>query len=345
MLHDPHSTYIDAQQMADLTRNTTGKLIGIGAQIGLTDGRVTVVSPLPDSPAAKAGLRPGDVIEAIDGRPAAGIDAVEAVRRILGKEGEVVRLKVKHADGPTEELAITRSVVRIRSVHGFRGTADREDFLLDPEHAIGYIAIQSFAQDTPGALKAAIEDLKTRRAKGVILDLRGCPGGFLDAATDSARLFLAKGTIVTIRKRDQADQPIAADGPGAGPGADLSLIVLVDGSTASAAEIFTGALKENHRAIVVGSRTFGKGSIQSIVKLRDGGAVRLTTAYYLLPDGRDIDRHEGKADWGVDPTDGYYVPLDGPALEAMLRQRAERGRIGSPAHRPGQIDTRVDRTR
>jgi carboxyl-terminal processing protease len=331
VLHDPHSTYIDAKQMADLTRSTTGKLTGIGAQLGMSDGRVTVLTPLPDSPAAKAGLRAGDVIEAINGRPTEGIDAVEAVRRIVGKEGEVVRLQVKHADGRTAELAITRGVVQIRSVRGFRAAGDREDFLLDPDRATGYIAIQTFAQDTPGALRAAIDDLKARKVKGLILDLRGCPGGFLDAAIDSARLFLSKGTIVTIRKRDRADRPIAADGPDAAPGADLSLIVLVDGSTASAAEIFTGALKENHRAIVVGSRTVGKGSIQSIVPLKDGGAVRLTTAYYLLPYGRDIDRHEGKADWGVDPTDGFYVPLDGLALEAMLRRRSERGRIVEPA--------------
>jgi carboxyl-terminal processing protease len=303
----------------------------------MTDGRVTVLTPLPDSPAERAGLRSGDLIEAIDGRPTAGLDAVEAVRRILGKEGEVVRLRVKHADGRAEELAITRGVVRIRSVRGFRATRGREDFVLDPERAVGYIAIQTFAQDTPGAMKAAIEDLKTRRVKGLILDLRGCPGGLLDAATDSARLFLAKGTIVTIRKRDQADRTIAADGPEAAPGVDLALIVLIDGSTASAAEIFTGALKENGRAIVVGSRTFGKGSIQSLVALKDGGAVRLTTAYYLLPDGRDIDRHEGKPDWGVDPTDGFYVPLDGPALEAMRRRRSERGRIGEPAPAPAQV--------
>jgi carboxyl-terminal processing protease len=298
-----------------------------------------VLSPLPDSPADRAGVRPGDVIEAIDGRQTAGIDAVEAVRRILGKEDEIVRLKVKHTDGRTDELAIVRAVVRIRSVHGFRSTRDREDFLFDPEHATGYIAISSFTADTPGELKAAIEDLKGRQARGLVLDLRNCPGGLLAAATDSARLFLAKGTIVTVRARGQADRSIAADGPGAAPGSDLSLIVLVDGSTASAAEIFAGALKENGRAIVVGSRTFGKGSIQSIVSLKGGGAIRLTTAYYLLPDGRDIDRHEGKADWGVDPTDGFYVPLDGPALEAMMRRRSERGRIGgpAPAAAPGKV--------
>jgi carboxyl-terminal processing protease len=340
-LKDPYSTYFDAQQMADLGRNTTGRIVGIGVQISLTDGRVTVLAPMPDSPAARAGLRPGDFIDAIDGRPTAGISDVEAVRRIVGKEGEVVRIKVTHADGRAEELAITRGVVRIRSVRGYRLAGDREDFLLDLEHHVGYIGINSFTADTPAALAAALDDLKGRGVKGLILDLRACPGGLLNAATDAVRLFLAKGTIVTIRGRDQADRPIAADGPAA-PAADLSLIVLADGTTASAAEIFAGALKDNGRAIVVGSRTFGKGSIQSIVKLKDdGGAVRLTTAYYQLPGGRDIDRRDGKADWGVDPTDGYYVPVDGPALDALTRRRLERGRIGGPAPAPGAAPGKV----
>jgi carboxyl-terminal processing protease len=330
-LQDPHSKYIDARRMAELTRDTTGRLTGIGAQLDKDGPRLIVVAPLPDSPAAHAGLRARDVIETIDGQTTAGIEVHEAVRRIVGKEGEVVRLGVKHADGRAEELAITRGIVRIRSVRGFRPAGDREDFLLDPEHKIGYIAINQFVADTPDALKAAIADVKDRGVKGLILDLRGSPGGLLDAATGAVKLFLTKGTIVTIRKRGQADAPVEADGSDA-PAAGLSLIVLADGTTASSAEIFTGALKDNGRAIVIGSRTYGKGSIQSIVKLKDdAGAVLLTTAYYRLPGGRDIDRHEGSADWGVDPTDGYYVPVDGPALEAMTRRRLERGRIGGPA--------------
>ena len=344
-LQDPHSKYIDARRMAELTRDTTGRLTGIGAQLDKDGPRLIVIAPLPDSPAARAGLRARDVIETIDGQPTAGIEVHEAVRRIIGKEGEVVRLGVKHADGRAEELAITRGVVRIRSVRGFRAAADREDFVLDPEHKIGYIAINQFVADTPDALKAAIADVKDRGVKGLIIDLRGSPGGLLDAATGAVRLFLAKGTIITIRKRGQADAAVEADGSDA-PAAGLSLIVVVDGTTASSAEIFTGALKDNGRAIVVGSRTYGKGSIQSIVKLKeDAGAVMLTTAYYRLPGGRDIDRHEGSADWGVDPTDGYYVPVDGPALEAMTRRRIERGPHRRPGTRGRAGITRVDRAR
>src|SRR5262249_11792759 len=144
---------------------------------------------------------------------------------------------------------------------------------------------------------------KARGMKGLILDLRGCPGGLLSAAVEAVQLFLSKGTIVTIRGRGEAAQSFTAGRPALA--ADIPLVVLVDGTTASAAEIVAGALKDNDRAILIGSRTVGKGSIQTIVKLNDGGALKLTTAYYQLPRGADIDQREGRADWGVDPTDGY----------------------------------------
>ena len=142
-------------------------------------------------------------------------------------------------------------------------------------------------------------------------------------------MFLSRGTIITIRGRDEAAKPFTAEGPAIAP--DVPLVVLVDGTTASAGEIVAGALKDNDRAVIVGSRTFGKGSVQSLVKLKDGsGAIRLTSAYYQLPRGGDIDKREGKTSWGVDPTDGYYVPVDGKTLEAMTRKRVDRERLGGP---------------
>ena len=328
-LHDPYSTYLDARQLADMDRSIQGKVTGIGAELGLKDGDVTVVTPLPDSPAIKAGLRPGDVIEAVDDQPTRGLELPAVVGRILGKAGEVVRLKVKHADGREEDLAVTRGVVTIRSVHGFRpGDEGRAPFL-DPDHAIGYARVRQFGTDTAAELRELIGRLNGRGMKGLILDLRGCPGGLLSEAVEAARMFLSKGTIVTIRGRDEAAKSLTADGRALAP--DVPLVVLVDGTTASAGEIFAGALKDNDRAVVVGSRTFGKGSVQSLVKLDDGsGAIRLTSAYYELPRGGDIDKREGRASWGVDPTDGYYVPVDGAALEAMTRKRGERERVGGP---------------
>jgi carboxyl-terminal processing protease len=330
-LQDPHSEYIDAQHMADLTRNTQGKITGIGAQLQSRDGQVIVVTPLFDSPALKAGIRAGDVIDEVDGKPTRGLELAEVVKRIIGKEGEAVRLKVSHADGRAEELAVTRGVVKVPSISGFRLAVDHWEFLLDPDHAIGYIHINQFGAETPGELKKAIEGLTGRGMKALILDLRGCPGGLLSAAIDVARMFLAKGTIVTVRGRGQAVQSFTAEAQPA-LAADVPFVVLIDGATASAAEILAGSLKDNDRAILLGSRTFGKGSIQTIVRLKDdGGAIKLTTAYYQLPRGEDIDKRDGKSDWGVDPTDGYYVPVDSRTLDALIRNRLERDRVGVAA--------------
>jgi carboxyl-terminal processing protease len=342
-LHDPHSEYIDARRMADLTRDIQGKVTGIGAQLQSRDGQAIVVTPLFNSPALKAGIRAGDVIDEIDGKPVRGLDITEVVKRILGKEGEAVRLKVRHADGRTEELAVTRGVVTIPSVSGFRVAGDHPEFRLDPDHAIGYARINSFTAGTADELKKAIEDLTGRGMKALILDLRGCPGGLLSATVDVARLFLAKGTIVTMRKRGQAMQSFTAEGQPA-LAADVPIVVLVDGSTASAAEILAGALKDNDRAILLGSRTFGKGSVQSLVMLKDDeGAIKLTTAYYQLPRGEDIDKREGKADWGVDPTDGYYVPVDGRTLDALIRNRLERDRLVAAAEAPKVSPESIER--
>ena len=188
------------------------------------------------------------------------------------------------------------------------------------DHAIGYARISQFGTDTAAELRTTIGRLSGRGMKGLILDLRGCPGGLLSAAVETGQMFLSRGTIVTIRGRDEAAKPFTAEAPAIAP--DVPLVVLVDGTTASAGEIVAGALKDNDRAVIVGSRTFGKGSVQSLVKLKDGsGAIRLTSAYYQLPRGANIDKREGKTSWGVDPTDGYYVPVDGKTRDAMTRKR------------------------
>ncbi|MGP0069777.1 MAG: S41 family peptidase [Isosphaeraceae bacterium] len=307
------------------------------------DGRVIVVTPLFGSPALKAGIRAGDVIDEVDGKPTRGLDVTEVVKRILGKEGEAVRLKVRHADGRAEELAVMRGVVKIPSVSGFRVVGDHPEFLLDPDHAIGYARINPFSAGTADELKDAIAGLAGRGMKALILDLRGCPGGLLSAVVDVARLFLAKGTIVTMRKRGEVVQSFTAEAQQV-LASDVPLVLVVDGSSASAAEILAGALKDNDRAILLGSRTFGKGSVQSIVKLKDdGGAIKLTTAYYQLPRGEDIDRREGKADWGVDPTDGYYVPIDSRTLDALIRKRLERDRLGAAGEAPTVTPESIER--
>jgi carboxyl-terminal processing protease len=320
-LNDPYSMFVDAEEIAQFERNMEGKLTGIGAQLELKDDQPSVIAPVPDSPAAKAGIKPGDLLIEVDGKPTKGVGLTEVVKQIVGPAGTTVKIQVKHPDDKVETLALVRGVISYQTITGYAVTPEgRPDYLLDPRRGIGYVRIHQFTNGTSKGVKAAIESLKARELKGLILDLRACPGGLMSEAVDTAKLFLDKGTIVKVRGRDKAETVSSADGSATAP--DVPLIVLINRETASAAEIVAGALKDNDRAVVVGDRSFGKGSVQSIIKLKDGGAIRITTAYYELPRGENIDRAKGKESWGVDPTDGYYIPSRYPArFDDFARKR------------------------
>ena len=179
-------------------------------------------------------------------------------------------------------------------------------------------------------MRAAIESLQREGVKGLILDLRHCPGGTLDAAVGAAKLFLSSGTIVSINRRGGTTTDIKAEAQAVA--GEFPMIVLVNGQTASAAEVFVGALKDNRRALVLGTRTLGKGSIQTLIKLDDGsGAIKLTTSEYRVPSGRNIDKRPGEKTWGIDPDEGFFVPLDHKQTKAMMQRRHERQVIGGKA--------------
>ena len=297
-LDDPYSDYLTADMLADIEKQIGGTLVGIGAQLEMHDGQIRVVTPLEDSPALKAGIRPGDIILQIDGTPTAGIELPEAVKRIVGPQGSSVRLKLVRDGGQEVEINVTRSPIQLQTVKGFqRGGDNRWVFLLDPERKIGFAQIAQFGNTTPQELRTAIESLKAQGLNGLILDLRFCPGGTLDSAVAASKLFLSEGTIVSIHGRDSEPMPIKVDENGSL--GDFPLVVLVNGETSSAAEIVAGALQDNERAIVLGTRSLGKGSVQSLIKLDGGGgAIKLTTSQYRLPRGRNIDRNGGAADMG-----------------------------------------------
>jgi carboxyl-terminal processing protease len=336
-LNDPYSEYIAPEKFAGLQKQIEGKLTGIGVQLEMKDDRVTIIAPLEGSPAFKAGVGPGDAVLEIDGKPTAGIDLTEAVRRIAGPSGTVVRLKVRHADGQEADLAIQRGPIELRSVLGARRANDRRwDFMLDPGHKIGYARLTQLAPATPKDLSDAIRALQAEGVKGMILDLRACPGGMLDSAVQVASLFLPKGKVVTVRGRDNEDRAFEADGKSTL--GDFPMVVLANEQTASAAEILTGALKENGRAVVVGTRTFGKGSVQTLIAVKGGGAVKLTTAFFYTPGGRGIDKRAGAASWGVDPTDGDYVPMSAEQTAALLRRRRDQ-ELAAPQPRGDQAVT------
>ena len=321
-LDDPYSGYFPPDKFAEFGRMVEAKLTGIGAHLEMKDDRVTVLVPIEGAPAQKAGVLPGDAILEVDGKSTAGMEVTEAVKKIIGPAGTVVKLKLRHADGKEETLAITRGSVEIPTVLGIRKRKEGgSDFMLDPGRKIGYARLTQFGPETSRDLRKAIQGLEAAGLKGLILDLRSCPGGMLDGATGVANLFLAKGLIVTIRGKDNAEQLIEADGKSTL--GEFPLVVLVDDHTASAGEILAGALKDNGRAVLVGTRTYGKGSVQSLIPLKGGGAIRLTTAYFFAPQGRGIDRQAGQTVWGVDPSDGDYVTLT-PEQTTQRREKLQR---------------------
>jgi len=333
-LNDPYSQYLKPDEMRQIFSQIQNKLVGVGVKLGAPSAsppgaaekskHPMVITPLDDSPALEAGVRAGDVILAVDGHSTEGLKLDEVARRIAGEEGTVVKLKIRHADGGEVELTVTRRPLSLRTVEGVRRDArGRWDYWLDSQSKIGYARIAPFGANTAGELNDILTELGRQSLKGLVLDLRWCPGGLLASSVDSCKLFLADGGIVSVRSLGEPEYAYKADR--AAPFAELPLIVLVNEQTASAAEVLAGSLQDRGRAIVIGSRTLGKGSVQAIVPLGDEGAgLKLTTAYFVLPSGRNLDRQGGGADWGVEPNDGFYIPLGGEQAERALARRQER---------------------
>jgi carboxyl-terminal processing protease len=277
---DPHSEYLGKKQLEDLTEDTTGSYGGLGIEVMQVDGLLRVVTPIDDSPAERAGVRAGDTIVRIDGKPVQSDDLDGAVARLRGKPGTKITLSVLHEKQSTPvDLAMKREEIHTASVRGR---------LLEPGYA--YVRISQFQDETGAQLRKTIEKLRADNKgplRGAVLDLRSNPGGLLDSAVEVSDAFLDNGVIVTTRGRlKESDLSFHAT-----PGdllAGVPLVVLIDNGTASAAEIVAGALKDNHRALLMGRRTFGKGSVQTVLPLDAEHAVKLTTARYYTPSGVSI---------------------------------------------------------
>ncbi|MER3546827.1 MAG: peptidase S41 [Rhodanobacteraceae bacterium] len=276
---DPHSDYLDKSELKDLTEDTTGAYSGLGIEVARLNDQLRVISPIDGTPAARAGIKPGDVIVSINGKTVQPDALDAAVKQLRGAPGSKITLGILHADAKAPvTIPLTRERIRIASV---------KTRLLEPGYA--YIRISQFQEDTAGDLDKQIDALQKKSGplRGAVLDLRSNPGGLLTAAVGVSDAFLDSGTIVTTKGRlKQADLDFSAT-----PGDVLNgapMVVLVDNGTASAAEIVAGALKDNHRALLMGQRTFGKGSVQTILPLPDDTALKLTTARYYTPDGTSI---------------------------------------------------------
>lgn len=283
---DPHSEYLDQRAMDQLSEDTSGSYDGLGLEVLTVDGTLRVVAPIDDTPAARAGVKPGDIIVRIDGKAITSENASQSVEMLRGKNGSKVTLSILHEGASVpEDIVLMRETIRVASV---RVRA------LDPGYV--YIRIVQFQEDTGSELRSKLAKVlaKNSPVRGAVIDLRSNPGGLLTSAVEISDDFLDSGVIVTTKGRlKQSDLSFSATPGDLLDGAPV--VVLVDNGTASAAEIVAGALKDNHRALIMGRRTFGKGSVQTVLPLDDTHAVKLTTARYFTPSGTSIQAS------GIDP--------------------------------------------
>ena len=274
---DPHSSYLNAKSYREMQVQTRGQFGGLGIQVTMENGVVKVISPIDDTPAARAGIEPNDLITHLDREPVQGLTLEQAVEKMRGKIGTDIRLTVRRGTRDPFDVTLTRAVIQVDSVRARL------------EGNIGVIRVTAFNEQTDKSLLKAVEKLRAdaKGMQGVVLDLRNNPGGLLDQAIAVADAFLDKGEVVSTRARKAEDIQRYNAKPGDILGG-LPMVVLINGGSASASEIVAGALQDHKRAILMGVKSFGKGSVQSIIPLAGHGAMRLTTARYYTPSGRSI---------------------------------------------------------
>lgn len=319
---DPHSSYMDREEYAEMRISTSGTYSGVGLEVGSAEGRVVVVSAMEESPAGIAGVRSGDVLISVDGMPLDARDIDDAVHRLRGEPGTEVRLTLVR-DGGENPLTfdLVRAQIQVSTV--------RHE-LIEPSY--GYVRLTHFSETTGSDVARALEKLQERSGgslSGLVLDLRNNPGGVLDAAAEVSDAFLEEGLIVSAEGRQQ-DARFRLD---AQPGDVLGgapIAVLVNGGSASAAEIVAGALQDHHRAVIVGTPTFGKGSVQTVMPLSQGRAVKLTTSRYFTPSGRSIHKRGITPDVTAEPGSA----ADGDAQLARALELVKTRRVAAARQDP-----------
>ncbi|MCE9556903.1 MAG: PDZ domain-containing protein [Planctomycetes bacterium] len=325
---DPYSSYITPGQVDRFRSSVESQFGGIGIQVSMEQGVLKIITPLVGTPAYRAGLMSGDTIIDIEGKPVAGVPLDEAVRRLKGPVGTKVSLTVLHAGkGGKQTVTLTREIVHVETVMGDRRTdKDQWDFMYDREKRIGYIRVTSFGRDTVRDLRRALEQLQKDKVRGLVLDLRFNPGGLLTSAIETCDLFIDKGRIVSTKGRNVKERVWDAKAEGTFGG--FPMAILVNHYSASASEIVSACLQDHQRAMVVGERSWGKGSVQNVIDLEDGKSVlKLTTASYWRPNGKNIhrfpDAKEGD-EWGVRPDKEYEVALTTEEMRQLVDDRRER---------------------
>jgi len=306
---DPYSEYLDEKRYRALLEDTYGQFEGLGIEITIKDGWLTVIAPLEDTPADRMGIQAGDRIIKIEGISTRGITAEEAVTKLRGKKGTVVNITIQR-EGIAEpmEYAIVRDVIDIRSVPYYGVTSNQ----------IGYVRLNRFSEASSYELKDAVSELLQDEIKGLILDLRGNPGGLLTQAIEVASAFLDKDKLVVETKGRVSKQNREFFSSGKPLSTDVPLVVLVDEGSASGSEIVAGAIQDWDRGVIVGAPTFGKGLVQSLMKIKNGAALKLTTAKYYIPSGRCIQKPELSEDLSGRPEES--LPPDSVQQESSLKK-------------------------
>ncbi|WP_437879628.1 S41 family peptidase [Pseudomonas sp. LRF_L74] len=276
---DPHSAYLEPEAFAELQESTSGEFGGLGIEVGQEDGFLKVVTPIDDTPASRAGIQPGDLIIKIDDQPTKGVSLTEAVDKMRGKAGSKIKLTLVREGGQPFDVTLERAVIKVKSV---------KSQLL--ENGYGYIRITQFQVNTGDEVGKALAKLRKdngKKLQGLVLDLRNNPGGVLQSAVEVADHFLTKGLIVYTKGRiANSELRFSADPADASEG--VPLVVLINGGSASASEIVAGALQDHKRGVLMGTDSFGKGSVQTVLPLNNDRALKLTTALYFTPNGRSI---------------------------------------------------------
>jgi carboxyl-terminal processing protease len=329
---DPHSSYLNAKNYKDMQVQTRGEFGGLGIEVTMDNGVIKVVSPIDDTPAAKAGIKPNDLIVQVDGQPVAGLTLPDAVEKMRGPVNSDIKLTVLREGRDPFDVTLTRAIVKIQSVKSH----------LEGDN-VGYIRITSFNEQTDSGLQNAVKNLKQQAGNklvGYVLDLRNNPGGLLEQAIAVCNSFLPKGTeVVSTRGRGDVVQRYSTTSDDATGG--LPIVVLINSGSASASEIVAGALEDHHRAVLLGTKSFGKGSVQTIIPLPGHGAMRLTTARYYTPSGRSIQAKGIEPDILVEPAKIEKVAQAAIRHEADLRgalkntdKAAGQGSGSAPANVP-----------
>lgn len=318
-LGDPYTIYLDEKSNQELSNDLKGELSGIGVEVGQKNGKLTVIAPIDGTPAAKAGIRSGDYIAAIDGVDSRSLTVDEAVSKIRGEKGTKVKLTIVRGSEQPKEIEITRDLINVPSV----------SYEMKPGN-VGYIKIRRFGDDTSAMVRSAASTLKSQGAKSVVIDVRDNPGGYLQTSVDVASQFMSEGVVVEERSKHTKDKTINAQSGGLMT--EIPVIMLINNGSASASEILAGALKDNKRATLVGEKTYGKGSVQEVVCLSGsslfgsdckGAALKVTVAHWYTPDGVNISKEGIRPDTEVKLTNEDYDAGRDPQLAKALELAAQ----------------------